>query len=384
MSSVKKRRWVVVAAAVVAGAGLLIVAMPGRSSGHRVEAPRLARGDMQQLKHAIDELKRTWNPTERERILADLRARRDSIGQAILEVIEDPRHLLRADAVQLAGDLRLDAARPGLVRVVWSGSEEVIGVAVRAVEAISPWTNVALEEILADGSRVQRLAVLALCADRDQRPTQAIEALLVDDDQETQRAALGALSPTLSDAAFDTCIMLAEREPLGPTARGVLARAEFTTGQAQLAAERSFAWSPATQLAVLAASQGKPGVEPLLWRLAISADAEVRVRALELLDRSQCSDSDRIRAVTLGLPSEGLYWAARCLVRGNDPDGVRLLLDLAASEADDAKTVRLQARVALEELSGLPAARGLDAWRAWGSGLGDDLRGVRMLSATPR
>ena len=112
--------------------------------------------------------------------------------------------------------------------------------------------------------------------------------------------------------------------------------------------------------------------------------SEVRVKALELLDRSGCSDSDRIQAVTLGLPSEGLYWAARCLVRGNDPVGVRMLLDLAASEADDAESARLLARVALEELSGIPSARGVDAWRTWGFGLGSDAGGLRPLSATPR
>lgn len=368
--------------ALVVGVVLLLIAARGRVPRPGFEAPRVARGDMQQLRHAIEVLKRTWNPVEREQVLADLRARREVIGPAVVEVIDDPRHRLRADAAQLAGDLCLVDARPSLVRTVWSESEDLLGVAVAAAEAIAPWTDVALEEILADGTRAQRLAVLALCANRDQRPTRAIESLLADADSEIRRAALGALPPTLSDLALGECITLAEHASLGPAARAVLARSQLTAAQSEFVGERSFAWSPATQLAVLAACQGGPSVEPLIWRLAISSDAEVRVRALELLDRRQCSDSERIRAVTFGLPAEGLYWAARCLVRGNDPAGVRLLLDLATSEAADAERARLMARMTLEELSRIPAAAGADAWRAWSSRLSGDLRGLK-LSSTP-
>lgn len=327
--------------------------------------PKVAQ-DVEELFTILDEVARTWRPSDRARLLERLRPEATATTNAMVWLLRQAGHPRRAAAVQLAGALGIQAARPALAEIVDVGPPELIRAAFAAAEAIEPWPATGLATLLESGTVEQRLAALEVCREREDRPVEAIEALLAVDDGDVLRAAIAALPARVSDAALRRLVWLADNEAGGEQARASLAGLQLGLDQRTLVLDQAIHTQPRTRLA-LATLCGlqHPAAAGLAWSLAASGSADERVAAITALDAAGVRDGVRLREVAYGMPRAGMFRVARCLVRCHEREGIGILLELAEGTGADDGTVRSEARQLLAALSGIPAAGTAQAWREW-------------------
>lgn len=345
----------IVAAAVPLAAALLLPPEVARRGARAFVA-----AEDRELRAILHELRATWHPGTRERLLATARAD----GAAARLAAPLARLLRGADAavddalievaVEYAGALGAPELRPLVAALVDAPRPAVAARAVAAADRLEPWSRDRVTELLTAGAPAVRAAALRLVAARSDEPWPEIAALLDDADAGVRAAAIDAVPPNPPAAVVDA---LRSMLLLGDEARTIAALLAIgrtaVIGEFEVAvAERLRSTEPEVQLAMLdvLASRGTRLAQPeRVWALCRDGTIEprVRARAMYCLEQTGSADPARIRAELAELDPLTRHCAARCLLAAGEHDGSTLLLDLVDSDDLEAAAAsrRLLARL---------------------------------------
>lgn len=331
------------------------------------------------------DLRRTWNPNARARLLTRAAAAIEEVAPGIVWVLRRPEHDLIEAAVQIAGEWRLPGCLDALRRLAPRVDPKLRPQVVRAVDAIEPWTDLELGELLGDPDPEVARAALAAATARAQVPWTVLFELL-DHADATVREALVAAVPADLPEHFRAQLRR-HAEGFDPIVRATATRALHRTAgdddEARLLASLDNADAAVRRSALLAlAERPAPIGDPArIWAIAADANAALGERALALSCIEHTRSFDAIAAQDLEHVAHPVlrYFAARCLISCGDGLGARMLvdlLDLGDDEFEDvdaelAAELRRGPRAILGALSRrgpFATATEYEDWCAWHGG----------------
>ena len=146
-----------------------------------------------ELTKMLRELKVTWNPRGKARILDRARHWGQVFEAPLTWILARPRHGLMDQAIQLAGVLGLHRTRERIVQLASSAPPSTRAVAIAAADLLERWSREELSEFLVDDHREVKIAALEVAAGRRGRLFPAVLALLGSDDETVRKAALQAI-----------------------------------------------------------------------------------------------------------------------------------------------------------------------------------------------
>jgi hypothetical protein len=356
---------------------LLSVGATRWSEPVRVGTPPLA-SELTTLLHRV---RSAWEPAERARVLAELAAPLRACERELLVLLADRGHAYLAEAIQVAGALRLAASRGRLTALAAAGPVPQRLPALLAAETIAPCSAGELADLLSRPDAATRSAAFRLLAGRQRH--EHLGALLDglrDADAGVRASALAALPATLADDELARVMALAmQGDPaareaafralgrLALTARteaflaGALEQADDASRHAildALARKTAPLEQPEAIVALLAAGATSPGL---------------RARALWTLERTGTFRSEHVPAALAHVDRFSSYFAARCLAQLGHPEAVPLLVELAVArpeefagvDRDHAQAVSVLARRHLAEITGLGPTAPPAAFEEW-------------------
>ena len=336
----------------------------------------------------LESLRTSWDPRQRERILAEAPRNAERFAGLLHRMLRIPDHRLLMQAVEYAGVLGAPGLRPLVVDLTRSRRAGVRTQAVRAAEQLAPWPTERLEEFLVYGITPVKLATLEIAAQRADAPWNEILKLLVHGDGELREAAVRAI-PRRPPAAVSVALWdMVDRGELSEVIVGLqaLARTELTDDtEARLAGilPRLDSEGQLVCLDALAAKGKRLAEAKAVWSLVLRGDVEVRVRAraFHCLEQTGSFEVEQVRSEVPTMDPMLRYCAARCLLSSGHEDGAAVLLDLL--ESDDDRAV-LASRRLLAWLTGRSPATSEPEFRRTLSRNGRTLRRQLPAPALPK
>jgi hypothetical protein len=323
---------------------------------------------------------RAWNAGERLALIAAAGGPAQLFNESLLRLLGQPDHMLFKAAVEVCATHRIHGADLRLRGLVLRGPPAAKGIAVSAANAIEPWADDQVDDLLASEHRTVVLAALAIAAERrQQRP--AVLPLLQHADAEIRRAALQAVPEGAAELQADLLRRAhSAGAPLAEVARALRKTGMTAAAEAALTELLSHTDADVRRAALdgLRSKRGPLLQADALWTLAGRTD--------DPLEQAHCvyaveqSESVAVTAVQRALPAlhpYARYFAARCLIAVGSRDGVAELLDLLALESDafagvpaDKVSAALQtARSFLAQSARTSLWVELSVWRAWYGGV---------------
>lgn len=332
------------------------------------------------------ELRRAWNPNARARLLAHAAARAEEFAAGILWVLQRPDHDLIEPAVQVAGAWRLPGCLQALRQLAPSVAPQLRPQVVRAADAIEPWADPELAELLADTDSEVVHATLAAATARAEVPWLLLFELLDHADPTVRDALVAAVPPDLPERF--RAELRRHAESFDPVARATAARALHRTAGDGDALSRLLAAldhpDAAVRQSALRALAEQPGplADPArIWAIVGDTAAALGERALALtcVERTRSFAAIATRDLEHVADPVLRYFAARCLISCGDGKGARMLIELLdldddavqGVDADLAAELRRGPRAILGQLSGkgpFADAGVYEDWCAWNAG----------------
>jgi hypothetical protein len=368
----RSRRWLAAGIFFGAlGAGVAIC-WPARAKPAAEEPAGKQHGPLENL---LLDLRRTWQPRPRERLLQNARATRGALQGSLLGLLSLPEHPLLLEAIRLSADVTLLEARPLLDRHARSGPLRIRPAAVTAAHALAFYSREQLAEFLtAQPDAAMTAAVLDCAARGDGLLLEQVVPYVAHEDALVRSAADRALRRSVQTGDLGRAIELALS----------------ASGPVRLATLRAFSDATLDARVDVALVQALDDHDPQakdvaldsllqLWRPLPdagnvrrlsqdeSAGAALRSKALYLLEKTRAVAVEELPLSPL--PAEPLvrYHVARCLVSVGDPKGTALLVDLVAQghPSGDAELVVGAARKALSSLSGKSVYSDVQVFEDW-------------------
>jgi hypothetical protein len=324
----------------------------------------------------LAELRRTWHPPSRAKVVERARGMLAALGPQLLRALANPQGELRT-AIELAAALRPEGAAVALrglanARVDAATRAE----ALRAANAIEPTPTAELQQFLSVTTPgVVQMAALEALAGRPDLPVTDVAELLASDDLGVRAAASKALPATLPPEVREI-VRGALREGAATMELG----ARPGAGADDLVLGRLAERDPTVQVVCLRGLREVPAapsgaVVDAVRHLAFDAgeDTRVRAHAFLCLERWNAFDADVV-AVEASTAAPLVRWAAaRCLLAAGRREGVQIWIDLIDLDASafeplpepEAHTLQFSVRKTLAQLSGTSPTAGPDAWQRW-------------------
>jgi HEAT repeat protein len=357
---------------------------PGTSPDERFGAgPYVAEEAVRRdLAKALDGLSAAGSDAKRRNFFESMRCYGNQLTPHLATILAGESRLV-APAMTLCAGLKLKESRPELERLARLHGSQHSAEALRAADAIVPWT---VGELIAfldspDASVVE--AAVRLLGDRDERPVPRIVDLLRHPDWSVRNAAVEALPPLRADDATILDLMAIARDSdVDNAIAGIkaLERAGVSDRSEDCLSQLLTTQSPPAvrneALAVLG-RKSTPLRKPLAL-LAVAGDAtrgvEERAQAILAWERTRSIPVREIHELLPRLQPILRLFAARCLAVAGDERVLPLLIELlATSELDyvprrEAAATRDGARAILIELAGTDHGSSVELWRRWQQG----------------
>lgn len=326
------------------------------------------------MEQALQQRARTWIPTERAALDAELRQAQEALLPPLswlLQRAEEPRF---AAGAALAVVLQAKSTQPSLLAVAAGrGPANARAAALLAAGQLEQLDEATLLEFCTDPAPQLRRAALRLIGARPDPELPLLLAVVeqfADLDPEVRAAAASALPAVVPQALAPRLRALLEDPLAGNAARTALAHLEpgDDSGTVILGALRTDPEIAAAIAGELEPAAVTAEIREQLWRLVRDAgEDQVRAAALRCLCRAGESGAQ--------LPADVIRWqpgarleAARLLVQDGNPRGTALLLDLVdrgdAGDRDDGDAGH-QARLLLARLSRQPPHTAIEAFQHW-------------------
>jgi HEAT repeat protein len=352
--------------------------------GHPVSAA------WRKLEGTLKSLAAAWSPDDRNRLVAAAQAERDLLAPQIQRALGRPTDgRILQQALVLAAALEVVEVRREVGIIAQSGSVEARTLAISTAEQLSPWSPEELTVFLGDVAPEVQVAALELAGKREDVPVREIVALLRSPFPQVRDAAVAAMPRHPDRTALEELCLLTRDEDaaVAATALAALGRTEASDGgeAAFLAAlARDDAAVRSAALDALARRGTPIGYAQVVHRIAADhgLDAELRARALYCLERTDGCD---LRALRRDLPTfEPLlrYFAARCLIRAEQREGIAILIDLLERADSGPSEVSLASRRILTWLSRQTPGAELQDLSAWASDPATSFSGRYLPSPT--
>jgi len=324
--------------------------------------------DQRALQALLQQLHRSWNPEQRQRLLATVAEQKKLLLRPLRVLLAqaEPDPLL-PEALACAFEMHDDSLTAQIVHWTAAGSGAVRSLAITTAAQHGAVEAGQLGDLLADADPVVRAAAATIAIDRGNLPWDRVAQGLAS----LPRTAIDELSPRQDKSrcaplasALWTIAIDGQAKPAN-AALQALTRLDLAGEFAAAAVSRLREAPPATTIALLnmiaAAAVPLPDPAPLL-RLALDGNAQLRLRARAVycLERARCGDLEQLQTAGPGLPPLLRLGLARCHIARGDDTGIAMLLQLAESE--DQPTAA-QSRILLGCLTGLGPNAGIEDWQ---------------------
>jgi hypothetical protein len=311
----------------------------------------------------LAQVQSAWQPEEHQAALAAAAEHAGRCSPAMHELLGQPDHPLIAPALELAGFLRDVELLPEVLRLAERRDLKIR--ALEAADAIDPFSDPELTELLGDSEREVVLAALSMAARRDDSMLQAQVDLLAHADDEIANAALASMPERIAPKWRPDLERLTQNDDpdVATRARQALLRVVdpgVAAGEDN-GADRGTAEAPPNP------GDGHapmPSHEALLEQLN-AADDEARIAALQgLYVLAKAEDGDRVAGL-LGAANSAAVRKQACLVLGRlqDAHAARSLIDLLKETDDDG--LKSNAHWALQRITGETLKPDADVWELW-------------------
>ncbi len=378
----------VLGGAIVAGACLALFALVSVRDQARLP-PEQVPQERAELLALLTEYRRVRKPEDREALLLRARAELPRCERAVAWLLGQPSHPLLRPALQLFGELRLQAALPGVEAL--ASVAALRREALLCADRIAPFDPGRVLALLEGADRAAILAGAEIARRRDERPTPALLQLLAHQDAEVRLAAFAALPDQVPADAVPPLLQLAgaDSPAIAELALQALGRAPIEGATEQFLAHTALRAEAALVRAALDAltRRGKPlspeAAGPL-WQLAYDgADATLRAAAYQCLERTGSYELEDAERQVFGGGLVDRYFAARMLITRGEQAGVTVLLDLVQQlePNTDGKYVRFACATLLGSLSNMHASSSVTEWEQWFAA--NPLQGPRSLPPPP-
>ncbi|MCA8969846.1 MAG: hypothetical protein KDC95_08690 [Planctomycetes bacterium] len=373
---------------------IAMVALPSfhdRSGGAYSDAALTP--DKTELLEAVDAYHRTWQPVEKEAVLASIRDRRAQLGPALTWLLHSPRRAEFEDAIVIAREIGDRAHRVALIEV--AATTEHRPAALISADRIEPWSEAELGEFATEEDLGVVCAVLEMLSHREHPPLEDSLRLLTHENESVRTAASNLFDRALGDKECRVLLqLLAGVVP--ETAKKLLAALRNGEQSDCCAVVETLLDDPKIEIvdAAIAAlgSKRKQLSKPVADRIyAIARGArtesmDVRVRALYCLEVTNSAELCDVRNVVRLWEPLLQYFGARILLAGGDEEGIDVLLNVLERTIDDDSSMETReacfaARSLLGSLSSMHASTSLAEWRTYFRSHG--LRGAISLPRPP-
>jgi hypothetical protein len=312
-----------------------------------------------ELRSKLTELRGTWDPRERQRLLEQAATLRPQLNGTLNRMLRLPDFDLLKQAVDYAGAMGEPQLRPALVELVTSPRRLPAGIkpkAMLAAERLDAWTPDELASFLTKAELPLRLAALEVVSKRRDAPWGEVIDLMANDDEVLREAAIAAVPPEPPpEFITELWFMVSHSDPdMYEVGLKALARVKPTPEiQVRLVGLLPQLSEPAqfACLDMIGSCRCRLPDASKVWDLAIDevASPALRARALYCLEQTQSfSVGPLVERYPFMMPLTK-YFAARCLLSQGHADAPKLLLDLLEEE-DEA--TRLAARRLLAWMTG--------------------------------
>lgn len=321
----------------------------------------------------LSDLKVAWDPAQRARVIERARDYGDNLALAYHWVLAQPSHRYIEQAIDLAGELKVQAARDDLMQL--GRHRSLRARAVLAADNIVPLSEKELLELFDETDKQLLLAAVEIASRRDAPPIAPLLQLLQHGQPELRSAALHALprevpaefAPELRGIANDLDAEIAayglhalSHTPFDEVTEELLADATLRPEARVVAAAVEALGQKAQPLAAATSQQlwsliDDPGRE----RLAVAG-------AFLAMERTRSIDVDYVRQRLPGLDPICRYFAARLLLRAGASDGVARLFELLQDCTDEnSKPLRFAILTLLGGIARMHASSSEDELRSW-------------------
>jgi len=363
-----RQRWIaafgIAAAAVLVGVAATMMVGEQRRMAVRHDGEAT---ELKMLRQALLRVRRCLLPSERQVVLAEVRAELDDYQAVLLALLAQPGHELFAGCAALAADLELEPAIAPLATVVETAKGAPRRAALTALDRLQPLATPVLADMLHGEDPADVANVLAMVHRRDPFPDELCGQLLelvAHQDPAVRTAALECLPAELPEQQVGAVLALLDDERAALATVQLLARVPCTEATASVVVQRLRTssdddlprWLPVLQTYV-----ANPAVRSMLKDVVRdSQDDAMRIAAMTALET--VAEPTPLPIGYEAWSPNLLYHAARLRVAQGDLGGVDLLLSLANGQ--DA-AVAGQCRLALSRLSGMPPHAEPEALAAW-------------------
>lgn len=371
--------WLALSILVVFLAAIVLLPHAEQQAGKQTTAA--TPSDRLELEAFLGELKRTWQPWAKTKLLAKANASVDRFKGPLLDLLQEPEpNPLRLQAIRLAAELELTHCRGAIAHLATKGPEDMRAEAVVAVERLGRWNQTELLDLLRNTAPGVICAALEVCSKRSDRPLAEILLLLSHDDLGVRQAATKAIPRELNANELKNLMIVARSvadDQRLPMVQAV-GRTKRVPEVEDFLLEQLVSRDPSIRLAALdalASDTSGPLHRPAtVWNFVLNTDCDLneRARAFVCLEKTASFDAAQVREELPRLHPYLSYFAARCLIRGGDKQGITALIALVETPRDrfdlDARrtdAVLYAARRLLTDLSRIAPQSDPDAWRQW-------------------
>lgn len=382
-----QRRTALAGTVAAVGIAVALLAMPDTLRA-RMRSMIRTPPDRASLLSLLSELKAAWNPADRDKVVEHAREHGSRLDQAFHWVLAQPTHAYVVQAIDLAGELRIEVVRADLLQL--TSIPSLRGPAYAAADRIEPLSSSELSELFESRDKDLLLTAVKIAARRDARPVAELLGALRQPDQEVCTAVLSALPPRLPAEFAPVVAGLAADPQVEIAAAGMraLAHLPFTAATESLLVDALT--RPEQQVREAAGAALSQKGEPLapetrrqLWSLIAEATVGHDTLALAFLslERTNSVDVEEVLRRSSDLDPFGRYFAARLLASKGRQEGVQQLFDLLADVGPDEPQVRFASLSLLAGIAHLHVGVGVEELRAWF--LQHPLTGPQSLPAPP-
>ena len=335
---------------------------------------------LDELEEVLVDLRRTWQPRARERLLEDARQQISRWSPPLLWLLSQPKHPLLPEALDLVQELEIAECRFHVLMLVQEGPQSARPKALVVAHRLEPLLGHELTPFLEDRDPEMVVAALQCAATASEVRLEAIIQLVVHPDVRVCEAALDVIPEQLAEEDLDHLLDLA-RTASGPSAVftiRALGRAEIVDRSEAFLNGALSSWEPEIRTSALEALAGKDG--PLsdpgpVWAMATdpALDLHDRARAFLCLEKTGSSSPDALRDELYGMHPFLKYFAARCLITAGDAKGMEILVDLDSNpwqfngeETQEIEQIRGSTRKLIFQLSGIRESAAVPAseWKS--------------------
>lgn len=364
------RRCILAGIVAMIAVSVALLAMPERF-GAGFRALTRTTPDRAMLLSLAAELKAAWNPAERDKVVERARAQAPQLAPALHWLLAQPTHRCIAEAVTLAGELRIASVRDDLMQL--AGDKKLRRAALEAADCIEPLSPSELTPLFDGPDRDLLLAAVTIAGRRPVRPVAELLSALRQPDAEVRQAALAALPAQLPTELEPMVAALAADAQAEVAAAGMLAlaRLPFTAATESLLVDALARPEPSLATAAGTALGGKgarllPETEQRLWALIGSGPGRsTTALAFLALERTQSIDVQTVQQRSYALDAFGRYFAARLLLRAGRPEGSQQLFDVLGELGRDNRQLRFACLTLLAAIAHMHVSAGEDELRAW-------------------